>query len=363
MAERITKDLLERLAPRDVDYEVRESDGFGVRVRPSGLRSYFLTFDRDGRRRRVTLGRYPEMSPADARAKARAYRPSTAPAALTVGDLARDFVELYAKPRKRSWRDDERIIQARIIPALGRRPAAQVTRREVVAFLDGLVGEGMGAGANRVLAVLRRMFAWAVERAMLENSPCHLVRPPAPETRRDRVLSLDELKVVWCASGADETRAILRLVIVTACRVGEVAGMRRAELDGDWWTIPASRAKNGRAHRVYLTDLAHDILQPWTGDPVLASAVTGMPMHSSSIAHACAKMVRRNKMERFTPHDLRRSAATHMAALGVSRTVVGRVLNHADRGVTAVYDRHRYDAERRHALTLWSDQLTTLLLP
>ena len=251
-------------------------------------------------------------------------------------------------------------------------------------LLDEVVGRGSPIAANRLLAVLRRMFNWALEVDILENTPCYRVRAPGQEHRKERVLTAAEIRTVWKAwedGGATaDTRRALQLILVTAQRPGEVTGAHGSEISDGWWTIPGERAKNGQAHRVPLSELAQKLigkpgkkhLFPGKAGPVGVTALSRATrrhakMEPDPIKSRGKGIYKRHKLpvvwgvEPFSPHDLRRTAASHMTGSGISRLVVGRILNHAEPGVTAVYDRHSYDHEKQQALETWGRKLKQIV--
>jgi integrase len=198
------------------------------------------------------------------------------------------------------------------------------------------------------------------------------VRAPAQEGRRDRVLSAEEIAAFWhaldIAKMAEGTKLVLKLQLVTAQRKGEIVSAAWEEIDlaEGWWTIPAEKAKNRIPHRVPLSPLALDLLQATqalSGDsPWLFPSPRGnKPITPEAVDHA----LRRPGLEAlgftFVPHDLRRTAASHMTSMGIPRLVVSKILNHVERGVTAVYDRHSYDQEKRQALETWAHKLKNIL--
>ncbi|MBA2304359.1 MAG: site-specific integrase [Acidobacteria bacterium] len=222
--------------------------------------------------------------------------------------------------------------------------------------------------ANRVLALVRKMFNFGIERDWLEVNPCHMVKRAAAERQRDRVLSDDEVRAMWKALDDEDTviAAVFRLRLLTAQRGGEVLGAQWREIDlaSAWWTIPAERSKNGLAHRVPLSPQAVKVLKALrsiTGD---SEWVFPSPKkEGAAIAHAqkaIERVVRRSGVE-FRGHDLRRTAASLMVGAGVSRLVVSKILNHVETGVTAVYDRHSYDLEKRAALDYWGRRLEAIV--
>jgi integrase len=182
---------------------------------------------------------------------------------------------------------------------------------------------------------------------------------PGHEQQRDRVLSEDEIRQLWNALETERpwSAAIFRLGILTAQRRGEILGMKWEELDltARWWTVPAERAKNGLAHRVPLAPQVLKILSALKAgkhDPVYVfrGGRIGRPIAN---LQKPLRRVKKNARLDFRFHDLRRTAASLMTGIGISRLVVSKILNHVERGITAVYDRHSYDAEKRAALLKW----------
>ncbi len=362
--------------------------GFGVRVSPRGRKTFQYMFWKDGTARRLALGVYGQITLAEARVKyaeaKKALTEGRDPAsetveqrkadrdAETVAALVELYLEKWARPRKRSAAEDERILRKEVIPTWGNRKARDIRRRDVIALLDGIVERGAPIGANRTLAVVRRMFSWAVERDVLDASPCVSVKAPAPENRRDRALSDDEIATFWHGlDGADmseTTRLALRLQLATAQRRGEVANAEWFEFDRDnaLWVIPASKAKNAELHAVPLSPLALALLDAIEANAggssyLFPSPVGDKPITPSSISHALRNTRREIGVDDVTPHDLRRTAATRMASLGVDRLVLSKVLNHVDRSVTGVYDTHRYVGGKRSALERWGRRLEEII--
>jgi integrase len=261
-----------------------------------------------------------------------------------------------------------------VLPAWGRRKAKDITRRDAIALLDGIVARGAPIAANRTLAVIRRMFGWAMSRDLVPASPCIAIEAPGEEHRRDRVLSTDEIAALWRGLDHPElamSRSVcfaLKFQLVTAQRKGEVIGAAWDELDMERdkvWTIPPEKAKNGMAHRVPLSGLALALLAELkraTNSRWLFPARSG-DKHITGGGVDYAMRANRGLLgiDDATPHDLRRTAASHMTGMGISRIVVGKILNHAESGVTAVYDRHSYDPEKRDALDLWGARLKSII--
>ena len=395
-----TVKYLDSLKARDKRYEVVEPGRTNLRllVEPSGVKTFYYVYKRDGRRRYVRLGRYaPGCELSDIRARARrlddlrdtgadprdALREERrrAATAATMKELANRYLTRYAKKRKRTWAEDERIIGKDILPEWEDRAVASIERADVRKLLEGIVARGAPVAANRTLACLRTMFNYAVDQDIIEHSPCTRIKMPAREKPRDRWLNDRELKAVWVGLlamrkvrlGDDELRwslpcLALALMLITGQRKGEIIGMRWSELDREnaWWTLPPERSKNGLEHRVPLSPLALEMIALI---PKVKGASFVFParkvdghLRGTSVDHLVrdhrAKFtIDDETIEPFTPHDLRRTVATHLARLGVARLTISKILNHAEGGVTSTYDRHAYEQEKRQALEAWATHL------
>ena len=384
---KLTDRQIKNLKIKSQRYEVWEGNGFGIRIFPTGKKSWVYMYRFQGKARRITFGHYPKMSVAEAHA---AYGKALAELekgndigtdlvtlnkenrlALTVEELVSEYIEKWAKPRKRSWEEDERILTKDVIPFLGKQKAKQIKRRDIVILLDKVLERGSPIAANRTLAVTRRMFNFAVERDIISISPCYGIKAPAKENQRDRLLNFDEIKSFWhaldVANMSELSRLALRLQLITAQRKGEIISAEWTEFDltDGWWTIPADKVKNGITHRVPLSKLAIEVLQQvkkisdnslW----LFPSPRGNAPFTPEAVNHA-VRINNFQNIEHFTPHDLRRTAVSHMTALGIPRLVVSKILNHSENSITAIYDRHSYDKEKKEALEKWGDKLNKII--
>jgi integrase len=387
-------------------YEVWETgrSGFGLRVSASSNKSWFYFYRFEGKNRRMTLGVYPEMTLEKARfahTKAREqlikkidpnelliqsnieHRGSP-----TVSQMVNEYVEKWAKPRKRTWKEDARMLFKDVIPLFGKRKAKDIKRRDIVLLMDAIVERGSPITANRTLRVIKKMFSFTVKRGVLDASPCMEIDPPAKENQRERVLNEEEIKMFWLgldkAKMSDATRLVLRLLLITAQRKGEVSQAEWSEVDlkNGWWTIPKERSKNEQIHRVPLSPMAIDIFQQakvHLGESKWVFPSTkGQPITPRSISRAI-----RNNSEKissdspkhkhpygdvfniahFTPHDLRRTATSMMISLGISEFDVSKVLNHTLQSVTNKhYNHYSYDKEKQKALGVWERKLKTIII-
>ena len=231
-----------------------------------------------------------------------------------------------------------------------------------------------GCRFRRTLAVTRRMFNFAVERDIIPTTPCYGFKAPTKENRRDRVLSPEEIRSFWKglddASMSELSRLALKLQLVTAQRKGEIVSSEWEEFDlaNGWWTIPAHKAKNGNAHRVPLSKLVLELLRQIKTVSGNSKWLFPSPNSDKHVTpEAIDHTIRRNvdvfkNTKHFTPHDLRRTAASHMTASGISRLVVSKILNHVENSVTAIYDRHSYDKEKKQAMEIWGAKLREIVL-
>lgn len=370
-------------ATGQVDYFDEKTSGFGLRVSQGGRKTWFAMYRHNGRLRRMTIGTYPSLGLADAREKAKellhlaakgedpATEKQVNRSAPTFGEMAQDYIEMYAKQRKRSWQEDQRILDYDLLPRWKNCKAHDIKRRDVIALLDSIV-QRAPIQANRTLALLRKMYNWAISRDLVEANPCAQVKMPAKENRKDRVLKEEEIRIFWqklpTASMTELVRLCLKFQLVTAQRKGEIviAEWGEFDLNSGWWTIPAEKAKNGLAHRVPLSTLALRILEQVrsiSGESrwVFKSYRTDKAILDSSIDHALKKNMGHFGISEFTPHDLRRTAASHMTSLGVTRLTVSKLLNHVESGITSIYDRHSYDFEKREAIEIWGDKLSIII--
>jgi integrase len=303
----------------------------------------------------------------------------------TLGAVFETYQRLHLAGLRPSTRKEiERLFNKRVLPRLRDRPLDGIARRDVIALLDSMTAEAP-TSANRLLAALHHFFKWAAGRDMIANNPAAGIARPTKQVSRERVLSNDELSRLWRASESftPNMKAIVRLLVLTGCRKGEIAGMRERELDGDVLTLAPDRVKNKLAHAVVLSPLALAVLKDVPrvvndhGFVFANSQGTIESGFAKAKAKADATMLRLAREEAealgddperailppWTWHDLRRTFASGLAGLGVRLEVIERTLNHISGsfgGIVGVYQRHGFAEEQRAAWLAWSAHVEAL---
>jgi integrase len=368
--------------------------GLSFRLTPNGVASWTYRY-RDaesGKPGRFKIGDYPQTSLKAARLAADRLRSGVSsglnPSAQkrkerrertskSFGSLAERYLEGHAKQRKRSWQEDERMLNSTILPAWADRRIDAITRLDVIELLDGIVQRGCRIEANRTQSLISMLFSYALDEGVISAHPVVRLRKRGGEERpRQRTLSDSEIAELW--SGIVEppvTRGVglaLRLALLTGMRAGEVAGIHRSELvalddDGSAHVLlPESRVKTKNVHLVPLTGLgllvAREAASLSTTQFLFPGRWKEQPIRAASL-HAAMRLFCHDRGGTWlenkptpTPHDFRRVVRSAMAKLGVPAEHAREVLNHGKVGVDdRVYNVHRYEGEKRVALQLWSD--------
>ena len=250
--------------------------------------------------------------------------------------VAAEFVERHAKRNTRAssaTRNRALGSKRRLLPKWGNRRVQDITKRDVLDLLDGIVDRGGGLSANRVLAAIRKLFNWAVQRGIVTASPAGGIKAPLPEISRDRFLNDDETRWFWlaCDKLAYPFGSMAKLLLLTGQRRDEVSGMIWGEIDLDkaLWTIPGGRTKNDLPHEVSLSDAALSVIAslPRIKSDKGYLFTTNAETHVSGYSRAkgmldkamldIARDERGQDVEipRWTFHDLRRTAVSGMARL------------------------------------------------
>lgn len=360
--------------------------GFGVRITSKSTISFVLLYRFEGKSRRFTLGRYPILSLAAARKKAHEalvkVNAGGDPASdkrytnnlsdtLLFPELVDEFIEKYAKRQNKTWREAERILRRDFLPPWRNKRIEQITRADVNKILDAIIDRGAPSGANHCFAMIRRVFNWAIERGLIEQSPCTGMKRPTKDISRDRVLTDEELQAVWRTADQEAYPfgVITQLLILTGQRIGEVTTMRWQDIDlgEQLWNLEATRNKSGRAHIVPLTNSTVALIEniPYLHKELLFPAQKiNADRPVSGISKFKSRLDEISQVFDWRIHDLRRTVATGMAKKQIPPHVVERILNHKSGtfgGVAGVYNRFGYLPEMRNALETWESHVLCLI--
>ncbi len=401
----LTVKAIENLKPKAKPYEVLDGAGLYLTVRPSGAKAFNLRYRHGGAPRNLTIGPV-SIGLAEARRLAQEARGEIArgndpcaqknarkaaalaeelakrePTRDSVGAVAERFLAQHVRPKTRpaSQRETERLLRAEVLPKLRDRRLGEVSRADIRQLVEN-IAERAPIVANRTLALLRKLCNWAKKKDIIAVSPCDGLEPPAPERSRDRVLTNDEIRLFWqaCETVGWPFGPLAQMLLLTGQRRDEVGAMTWGEVDLALakWTLAGERVKNAREHIVPLSPQAMRLLESL---PRINGAksyvfttsgkkpVDGFSRAKNRIDAAMLAEARRldpaAEIPHWTFHDSRRSAASGMAALKVLPHVIEATLNHSSgviKGVAAVYNKHKYEDEKRAALEAWGHQVERL---
>jgi len=401
--------------------------GLCLRVTDRGVKTWAVYYKFPGINRkgepallnqRLTIGQWPGVGVAKARAEARMVKDRAKASvnpkgareaekagagdevADTFGAIAEEYIKIECLERKlkndkvlppklkRGW-EVESIIRRELMPHWRDRPFAEFRKRDAIKLTEALVDDGRPGAAHRLYEIIRRIGRWAARRDRIDLNPFADMDPPVDIVVRDRYLKPDEIKAVWQVWDVMgyPFGPLSKLLLATAQRLNEVAQMRWIEIDRDnaLWIIPASRTKSDRESEVPLSSLVLGILDalPRFGDDTFVFTntngrrpVTGFSRMKTRtdtlILEAAREQAEENGQDQklvkpmppWRTHDLRRTARTGLAELGIPQIVAERVLNHAEsNALVKTYDRHEYAAEKRDALERWALRLREITEP
>jgi integrase len=389
---RLTKATVERLElpPGKTELIVFDEGlpGFGLRIRAGGKRTWIAQYRHGAKQRRVKLGTIETLDAGEARRRARnalsrvhqgqdpqadktAARAPKAPE-MTLGDVVDRYLPIAERKLKASTYLGIVLHLRKHWRALHSRELQNLERRHVAAELGRIATTSGLYGANRSRAALSALFAWAIGEGLTDTNPVVGTNKATEEVARDRVLTGDELSLIWRVAGEGDYGAIVRLLILTGQRREEVGGTLWSEIDpgAATWRIASERTKNARPHEVPLSAPALEVLrglerregrafvfgsregpfQGWSNAKVALDARMSAELGRAPVA--------------WRLHDIRRTVATRMGDLGVQPHVIEAVLNHISghkAGVAGVYNRATYAAEKRQALDMWGSHVADLV--
>ena len=388
----LTVPELDALTPRDKTYIVTDREGLYVEVLPSGSIIWRYRFRVNGKREKLTIGSYPDLTLKEARKKHTKLRARVADGAnparekqiakrdQAVTECFEEFAEAWLKDASHSekWEATQRgWIERDIYPAIGSRKLSAITAGDVLTLLDSIKKRGSPQSALRVRGIIKQVYDHAIGRQRATINPAAQIPSKVvhrPQSR-SRTLSETEIRAAYEAietSGATpQSKHALKLILLTMVRKGELrmAQWKDVDLERREWNIP--QTKTGEPHIVYLSQQAVAIFKelkalasasnfvlPSRDDPKRPMGETTLNAVLYGIEYA--KFRKGEKWEAFTVHDLRRTASTLLHEQGFDPLVVEKALNHAVRGVAGVYNRAQYAEQRKAMLQHWADYLDAI---
>jgi integrase len=378
--QRLTEFTVRQARPAPGAYAIWDTHqhGLALRVQPTGGKAWVVVYSRHGRSRWLTIGDANAIALADARmlaqetmlAVARGGDPAAEKRAErsggTFAELADKYVEQHARKYNRSWRQGEHLVRRHALPALGKLPAASITRADIKQMVARIKAPMV---ANQTLAAVSAVFSWGLRENVITINPCKLVEKN-PVRSRERVLSESEVPLFWQALGELEpvTGAALKMILLSGQRPGEVCAMRREHIIDGWWTMPGEPVpgiwpgtKNGQSHRVWIPAPARALI---AGDDS-PGFVFPAPRGSGPISNLPRAMVtvctKTGIKPAVRPHDLRRTHGSTITAMGFGRDAMNRIQNHREGGIADVYDRHGYEGEIKTIMESVANKIMVLV--
>lgn len=358
---RLNETKAAELKPKAAFYEVRDTvvPGLVLRVGKKGQKIWEAVVSRGGKRTRVRLGSFPDISVKDARKEAEARKEAAVVSRNSDLKTVSDLFDRYRTARsgsRRAWSDVESAWSVWAKGQLGHVRITDITAYHGLDLRDHVSKHASENRAGAVLRYIRPMFSWAADERIIPVNPWAGLRSGGTPEPRDRVLSDREWESLWLAAHAEPYPfgPFVCALMLSAQRLSNVAQMRWDEMRGDIWVIPRSKMKATRqtsaaAHEVSLPQELADLIaaQPRTG-PYVFTTRGDRPIAPG--AKLKKRLSEAAGLSDWRFHDIRRTAATKMATSGTSRFIIERVLGHSDSSVTAVYDRSTYREEKRLAL-------------
>jgi integrase len=352
-----------------------QQHGLVLQVRPGGHKAWKCIYARRGRPRWYSLGNAAAIALSDARKLAARIMFQVAegkdPAAEktaqrskgTFEELAQRYVEQHAKRKNKSWRQPDALVRKHLLPRWAKLQAGAITRADVKAVFASIAAPHV---ANQTIGAASAIFAWAVTEEIVKANPCVRIEM-YPKKSRERVLADSEVAEFWAAfdNAGLVGGALLKMILLTGQRPGEVAHMRREHIVDGWWQMPGDPVpeldwpgtKNGHSHRVWLPKAARVLLADMPESGPLFIGPRGKIINP-------AQAMRRGLAAsgvRTTPHDLRRTHGTTITALSFGRDAMNRIQNHVEGGIASVYDRHQYADENRKIMETVASRIMALV--
>ena len=365
---RLTDRTLRALKTPDAGAVIYHDDlipGFGVRVSEGGTRSFVLTYG--PRRQRETLGRVGILGLSEARGEAKRRLAEytlgrSQPRAISWSDALDEYLaQMKSALRWRTHADYGYILKRHF--RYGATRLSEVSPHELQNSIDKLAGTP--AMQQRAFVVLRTFIRWAHRKHYFEQNPMERMKAPHPYVPRERVLTDDELHRIWNAAGNDAFGRIVKLLILTGQRRGEIAALTAAMVGPNTIMLPATLTKNGRSHIIPLGACAKELLGHARRANACYFPARGRKTPFNGFSKSKGKLDKRCGVSNWTLHDLRRTYASGLAALGVELPVIERLLNHVSGtfgGIVGVYQRYNFMPEMMAAVAAWEKHLASIAL-
>jgi len=390
---KFTDKYIQSLKPEPADLPVRyyrrEAHGFAIRVQPSGLRTWFFIYTFNGIRKHMNLGNYPAITQSVARQKYQEahslmgqgidpqehYKAITEAkgkdANDTFGYFAKEYIEWSERNHSTAWHKTVKMsLNNDVIPLWKNTLITSIKRKDAIKLIEPITERAPGQARN-VHRITRAVFEHAIDRDCEMVNPFLKLSKALPNLKpvtKDRVLTSKELSTAWKAidagTGDERTKAALKLILVTAQRPIEVTSMHRDQIEGNWWTLQSKDVKNRVTHRVYLSSTALELIGDNEGFIFPSYKIGENKEPRPIVRQTLSQMVSGHKyfgLPTWTPHDLRRTARTIMARIGIQEAHAEAILNHKKQGVVKVYNLHEYDDEKQNAMLLYETELLKIL--
>lgn len=375
-------------APNDkkyTDYSDTDTTGLKLRAYSTGTKAYLFRYKINGKQKDYTLGDTDTMTLVQARAECATLRAKVKSGIdvklqrdtkiqevaeiPTVEQFAHTYIERWAKPKKKTWANDQRYLDVDVIPFIGTLKIDKVTKRHINALLDKKLDAGSPVAHNRLLAVLSKFFNFAISRGEITDNPTSKITKQK-EVKRSRILTDDEIRLLWKVTSDESnldisTRLALRMRLITGQRSSEIVSMKTTDIENNIWNM--ADTKNGRPHAIPLTGLALDTIKaalPHARNGLLFPARNGGVMKVWILSQIFSRTDWQldDGQEQPTPHDLRRTLRTGLGELNFDNFIQRKVTNHKERNqLDEVYNVHDYMSEKRRALEAWNHKLSEII--
>lgn len=381
----LTDKKLKGLKPQKKRYRVyiENRPGLFLLVGVTGNITFQFRYQLRGQRREIKIGNYPARTLQNLFAEYAAFvdlvkqdidplrERELAKAEAEDNPLFSEYIERFTRHHFKevsaaTAKEYTRQINKYFLPAWGKKDLRDIQRKHIIKLIEKISDSAPVMG-NRALSVLKKIFSYAVEVDLIDANPAAVIKP-LKEVKKDRVLDLSEIATLFKTLDNmldRDLRDILKLITLTALRPGEVRTIRLTQLKGRWLELSASDTKTNQTHRVFLNDMAIDIIESRIdyfsiGDYLFPANAACGHVPKDTLTHKVRRLqpiTQGLNIEKFTAHDLRRSAATGLARLGYGG-LVPDILNHSQRGITRqVYDKYNREPEKERALTSWGEAL------